>query len=423
MEELIVSKMAENLIGSEIIKLAGEIRDRAAKGERIYNFTIGDFDPNLYPIPPSFLEHIVDAYKSNETNYPPADGMAVLRQAIQRFTREKQGLDFPAGDFLVAGGSRPLIYAIYKALVDENDTILFPVPSWNNNHYTHLSAAKMKCIETKPENHFMPTAADLAPYISEATLVALCSPLNPTGTVFSKTDLLEICQLILAENNLRKTNGKKPIYLMYDQIYWLLTYGGTEHYDPVSLLPEMRPYTVYVDGMSKGFAATGVRVGWAFGPTKVMAKMKSILGHIGAWAPKAEQVAAGNFLADNGEVDKYLDQFKTQISKSLNAFYEGFQQLKNEGYPVDAIAPAAAIYLTIKIDLVGLKRPDGQLFENQKEVTSYLLNQAGIALVPFSAFGASAHSPWYRLSVGTATESDIRGFFTSLKDILNQLGN
>ncbi|MES2629763.1 MAG: aminotransferase class I/II-fold pyridoxal phosphate-dependent enzyme [Bacteroidota bacterium] len=413
--------MAENLIGSEIIKLAGEIRERTLQGEKIYNFTIGDFDPQLFPIPEPFLNAIIEAYRKNETNYPPADGMAGLRDAISRFTSETLGLDYPSSDILVAGGSRPLIYAIYKALVDEGDTVLFPVPSWNNNHYTHLSAAQMVCIETQPENNFMPSAADLAPHIENATLIALCSPLNPTGTVFTKTDLGQICELVLAENNRRKGLNKKPVYLMYDHIYWLLTYGNTIHYNPVSLYPEMAKYTIFVDGMSKGFAATGVRVGWSFGPKKVIAKMKSILGHIGAWAPKAEQVAAGNFLKNSAAVSEYLTDFKSQIENSLQSFYQGFQELKAEGHNVDAISPQAAIYLTVKIDLIGKTTPDGSLITTTPQITSYLLNHGGIALVPFSAFGASAESVWYRLSVGTASKEDISGFFTNFRKILSEL--
>jgi aspartate aminotransferase len=421
MEELIVSRMAENLIGSEIIRLAGEIRERTNKGEHIYNFTIGDFNPNLFPIPEKFLQYIVEAYRKNETNYPPAEGMANLREAIREFTVSRLELNYPAADFLVAGGSRPLIYAIYKALVDEGDTVVFPVPSWNNNHYSHLSSAQMICVETTAENNFMPSAADIQPHISTANLVALCSPLNPTGTVFTQQDLGSICELILAENELRIAAGKKPVYLMYDQIYWPLTYGNTTHYNPVSLFPEMKKYTIFVDGMSKGFAATGVRVGWAFGPAKVMAKMKSILGHIGAWAPKAEQVAAGYFLSDHEAINTYLTDFKIRIDNSLRSFYEGFKQLREEGYPVDAIAPQAAIYLTVKIDLKGKTTPAGDLITTTAQITSYLLNHGGIGLVPFSAFGASADSVWYRLSVGTASTEDISGFFAALKKVMDEL--
>src|SRR5690606_33089762 len=111
-------------------------------------------------------------------------------------------------------------------------------------------------ITTKPENNFMPTAAELAPHIPNASLLSLCSPLNPTGTVFTKEALLEICDLVLAENKSRAEQGKKPLYVMYDQIYWPLTHGAIEHFNPVSLRPEMKKYTLFVDGISKSLAAT-----------------------------------------------------------------------------------------------------------------------------------------------------------------------
>jgi aspartate aminotransferase len=135
--ELKVSKMAENLIGSEIIKLAGEINELIAKGERIYNFTIGAFDPKVFPIPAELKEEIIQAYINDETNYPAADGMAELRKEVAKLIKNGQGLTYAENEILIAGGARPIIYAIYQALVDPSDIVLFPVPSWNNNHYTH----------------------------------------------------------------------------------------------------------------------------------------------------------------------------------------------------------------------------------------------------------------------------------------------
>src|SRR5690606_18325815 len=107
---------------------------------------------------------------------------------------------------------------------------------------------------------------------------------------FNKTDLEEICDLIIAENKQRGQEEKK-LYLLFDQMYWQLTYGSIKHYDPVTLRPEMREYTIYIDAISKVFASTGVRVGWGLGPARLISKMKAILTHVGAWAPMAEQKA------------------------------------------------------------------------------------------------------------------------------------
>lgn len=419
-KSLKVSKLAENIIGSEIIKLAAEVNEKIRQGEKIYNFTIGDFNPKVFPIPAELKQYIVDEYFADQTNYPAADGMLELRQAVSKLLKERGGLDYAADEILIAGGARPVIYSIFRALVDQGDTVIFATPSWNNNHYTYLNNAKAVVIEALPEHNFMPRAEDIKPYIQQANFIALCSPQNPTGTVFTKEALEEICDMVLAENA-RRGDDEKPLYVMYDQIYWALTYGNTRHYNPVSLRPEMKPYTVFVDGISKSLAATGVRVGWSMGPKAIIDKMKAILTHVGAWAPKAEQMASAKYLSDLKLYDAFLTEQKKKISDRLDGFYKGFQQLKSEGHRVDAIAPQAAIYLTAKFDLQGARTADGKTLENTRDVTSYILNEAKLAVVPFYAFGASDNSPWYRLSVGTCRLEDVEGVISSLRAALGKL--
>lgn len=415
-----VSNMAENLIGSEIIKLGGEIRDRILQGEHIYNFTIGDFNPKIFPIPAELKADILEAYENDLTNYPVANGAVELRKAVVKLLKEKQGLEYDPEEILVAGGARPIIYAIFQAIVDPGDKVLFPVPSWNNNHYTHLSHANQVFVETLPEENFMPNADVLREHVKGASLLALCSPLNPTGTVFSREQLESICDLVLEENASRGEN-EKPLYVMYDQIYSLLTFGDTQHFDPVSLRPEMRKYTVYVDGISKSLAATGVRVGWGFGPAFIIDKMKSILGHVGAWAPRPEQMASGKYLDNIAQVDAYLSWIKEELQTRLNGFYQGITRLKDAGYPVQAIPPAAAIYLTVQFNLIGKRMDNGDVLQTTGDVTAYLLNEAKVALVPFRAFGASDDSTWYRLSVGTASTSDVEASILAIETAMSKL--
>jgi aspartate aminotransferase len=416
----LVSEMAENLIGSEIIKLAAEINEKIKKGEKIFNYTIGDFDPKIFPIPQGLNDAIVKAYKDNQTNYPAANGMPELRNIVSQYLKDTLHVSYSSEEVLISAGARPLIYATYVTILDPGDTVVFPVPSWNNNHYCHLSRVNPVFVETKPENNFMPLADELRPHIHNANLISLCSPLNPTGTVFGKTQLEEICDMIIEENK-RRGKDAKPLYLMYDQIYWVLTFGQTKHYDPVSLRPEMRDYTIFIDGISKSLAATGVRVGWATGPRNIIDKMKAILSHVGAWAPKAEQIAVAEFLKDRKSVDAYLTEFKQQIDQRLEGFYKGFNQLKSEGFAVEAIAPQAAIYLTVKINLKGKKTADGKVLQTQQDVTQFILDEAKLGLVPFSAFGTTNDFPWYRLSVGTCNKSEIPGLFDSLRKALKSL--
>lgn len=416
-----VSKLAEHIIGSEIIKLAAEVNEKIKQGEHIYNLTIGDFNPKVFPIPAALKQGIIDAYMADYTNYPAADGMLELRNAVSVLLKERGQLNYANDEIVITGGARPAIYAIFKALVDEGDTVLFPVPSWNNNHYTYLNNAKAVLIETSAENKFMPTAAEIAPHIATANLLALCSPLNPTGTVFKESDLAEICDLVLAENQKRLATNQKPLYVMYDQIYWPLTHGSTQHHNPVTLRPEMRNFTVFVDGISKSLAATGVRVGWTMGPKRITDKIKSILTHVGAWAPKAEQIAAANYLSNLTEYDQFIDHINNEINTRLEGFHEGFQALKAEGHSVDSIAPEAAIYLTIQLNLKGKKTAQGEVLENTQAVTKFILDVAKVAVVPFYAFGASADSSWYRLSVGTCSKEDVKGVIENLRSALQQL--
>ncbi len=415
-----VSKLAQNIIGSEIIKLAGEVNEKIKQGEKIYNMTIGDFNPKEFPIPTELKQMIVSAYFDDQTNYPAADGMLELRNSVSNLLKERGQLDYKADEILIAGGARPVIYSIFKALVDADDTVIFAVPSWNNNHYSYLNSAKAVVIEAKPEQNFMPVAADIKPFIKEATLLALCSPQNPTGTVFSKEGLEEICDMIL-EENIRRGPDEKPLYLMYDQIYWALTFGNVQHYNPVTLRSEMKNYTVFVDGISKSLSATGVRVGWSMGPKFIIDKMKAILTHVGAWAPKAEQMATAKYLSDLTMYDAFIVKQKESIIARLDGFYNGFQALKAEGFKVDAITPQAAIYLTIKFDLHGLKTADGNVLTTTKDVTKYILDEAKLAVVPFYAFGADDNSPWYRMSVGTCKVTDVADVISNLRIALKKL--
>lgn len=416
-----ISKLAEGLKGSEIIKIAGEVNALKAQGEVVYNQTIGDFDSGIFPIPDELKAEIVTAYNDNQTNYPQANGMEALRVSVSDYLSRNLKLDYSKDEILISGGARPLIYAVYQTILDLEDTVLYPVPSWNNDAYSYLARNKAVVVETKVENNFMPTVSDIKPHIQQVNLIALCSPLNPTGTTFTKEALLEISELVIEENKRRASQDEKPLYILYDQIYWQLTYGETIHYNPVELVPAMRDFTIFIDGISKAFAATGVRVGWAFGPVHVINKMKALLSHIGAWAPKAEQLATASYLNQTEVVQDYLTHIKTELNDRLISYYQGFNALQTKGFPVRAIQPEAALYLTVQFDLIGKTTQEGTTLKSIQEVTSFLLHEAKLAIVPFYAFGTSTDSNWFRLSVGTARKEDIETVFELLENALQKL--
>ena len=415
-----VSKLAQNLIGSEIIKIGNQVNELKAQGAEIANLTIGDLDSNIYPIPAELKQNIQKAYADNLTNYPPANGLLSLRKAVAKDIKSRWNLDYSPDDILVSGGSRPLIYATFKTIVDVGDKVVYAVPSWNNNHYAYLTSANAVELEVSPEDNFLPTADVITPHLEGAVLLALCSPLNPTGTMFTKEQLSEICEAVIAENK-KRGEGEKPLYLMYDQIYAMLTFGDSEHFNPVSLYPELRDYTIYIDGTSKCFAATGVRVGWSFGPTKVIDRMKALLTHVGAWAPKPEQQAVAEFLDNTPAVNEFVNDFKGKIAHSLEVLHAGIQEMKSKNFAVDSIKPMGALYLTIKLDYVGKTTEDGKVLKDSTDLVFYLIEKAGVALVPFSAFGNSREMPWFRASVGACSVEDLQKMFPKLEAALAKL--
>ena len=402
-DEAPVSTMARGLVGSEILKIAAEIRERVAQGQQVCNLTVGDFNPKEFPIPAQLGQHIAQALQAGETNYPPSDGVLALRQSVQRFYARALGLQYPLDGVLIAGGARPIIYALFRAVLDAGDTVVFPVPSWNNNHYAHMLGARSVVVPTAPEHGFMPSLQQLAPHLKTARLLCLCSPLNPTGTMISPEALKEICEAVVAENRERAAAGRRPLILMYDHIYWVLAFGRVKHVTPVELVPEMAPYTVFVDGISKAFAATGVRVGWGIGPPNIISRMRDILGHVGAWAPKAEQVAVARYLDDEQATGLFLREMRSQVDARLEALYQGFDAMRARGLPVRAIAPQGAIYLSVQFDLVGKAGLD-----SNDAIRRLLLEQARFGVVPFQAFGLKDETGWFRLSVGAASVKEIQ---------------
>lgn len=415
-----VSQMAQGLIGSEILKIAADIRAMIAEGHTICNLTVGDFDPNYFPIPRELRRSIEASLDAGETNYPPSDGMLNLRKAVKSFYERRLGLDYPLESFIITSGARPAIYATYNVLIDEGDKVVYPIPSWNNNHYCHLSRATSQTAICRAEDAFLPTREVLAGTLTDAKLLSLCSPLNPTGTAFTREALEGICDLIIDENDWRGSD-ERPLFLMYDQVYWMLTFGDTAHYNPVSLRPKLASNTIFVDGISKAFAATGVRVGWAVAAPDVAHRMSNILGHIGAWAPRAEQVATAALLLDDDAIDGYHATMIAELEARLRLLYNGMFGLRVDGFPVDAITPMGAIYLTARFNLIGRRTGNGTVLNTNEDIRKYLLEEARLAIVPFQAFGSQENTGWFRLSAGAVSMEAIEEMLPRLRRALEAL--
>jgi aspartate aminotransferase len=415
------SILAEGLIGSPILKIAAEVRALAAQGKQICNLTVGDFAPSEFPVPELLSRELTAAVQKGETNYPPSTGMPQLRKAVMEFCDRRLGIKAENDGVLIAAGARPLIYAIYRVLVDPGEKVVYPVPSWNNVHYCQMSGGVPVPVPCDANTGFLPTAAMLRGKLADARLLVLNSPVNPTGTVLSAEQLGDICDAVLEENE-RRAGTDRPLYVMYDQVYWMLTFG-VEHVHPIALRPEMAKYTIYVDGISKSFAATGLRVGWSTGPAPVIQQMSDFLTHVGAWAPRPEQVATAALLDRDDVIDAFHHTMRGEVLTRLQGLHDGIVALKKDGFPVDAAIPSGAIYLSGKFKLHGKQTKDGARLRSDDDVRAYLLKSAGLAMVPFSCFGQAEGSGWFRLSVGAVSMQDVAELIPRLRASLAALSD
>jgi aspartate aminotransferase len=401
-----LNPMSTGLKGSSILKIAYEIKALQEEGRPVCNLTVGDFAPDQFPIPAELRDGVAAALADGQTNYPPAFGIPELRAAIVDLYERDLGLRYGVDSVIVGSGARPPIYATFALVVQAGDKVLYCAPSWNNHHYLHINGAQPVRLDCGPETDFLPTADQLEGRLDGVSLICLNSPLNPTGTVFEADQLAAICDVVLAENARREAAGERPVMVMYDQVYWMLTFGEARHHTPVGLRPAMARYTIFVDAISKSFAATGLRVGWAVIPEPLALPFRALMGHIGAWAPKPEQVATAALLRDPAAVTRYHGTMKKGLEDRLNALHDGLQAMKVRGLPADSIAPQGAIYLTGRFDIVG-RSWRGQVISTDEHVRAFLLEEAGFGVVPLAVFGPKDVVGWVRLSVGAVSLEDI----------------
>jgi len=398
--------------GSKILAIASAVRKMQADGKEVCNLTVGDFRPSEFPVPSGLVTKIEQALREGQTNYPPADGLPELRQSIANFYKRDLGLDYGMEGVIVCSGARPVLYGTWRLFTNPGDKTVSFLPAWNVGYYAHLNQTDHHFIRTTPKSNFFPTVEQVKAALPGTRLMVLNSPLNPTGTVIDREVLKGIGQALVDEN--RRRGDAPPCMLMYDQVYWMLDTDAHPHASPVQLVPECAPYVIHIDAISKAFAATGLRVGWAVLPPYLQAKMKALIGHMGAWAARPEQLATAWLLDHPEEITAYHTTMKAAISARLDRLYDGITAMRDRGLPVDAIAPQGAIYLSFRVDLVG------KGFSTNEAIREYILQEAGMAVVPFQAFDLPEDSGWFRISVGAVGMDELEAGLSRLESAISR---
>lgn len=415
-----LSNVARGLNESGILRVTRQVRGMLARGEKVANLTVGDFDPRYFPIPQKLADEIQAAIGRGETNYPTPEGMLPLREAISEFIYRNAGVRYPVDAIVVCSGGRPIIYGAYRAIVNPGDKVLYSVPSWQNDSYSWLTGGESIEIEAKDDTNFQPTLEQLAPHIPEAAMLCLCSPGNPTGSVMASEQMEGILRAVVEENRKRESRGRRPLFVLHDQMYGQLVSRGQKHTWPAAVVPESARYVISADGVSKAYAGTGLRVGWMLVAPAVGARIRDILSHAGAWAPRAEQLATARFLCDQSAINEFRREMDARLSERLNGMHEGFQKLERDGYPVASINPQGAIYFSASFDLRG-RLFEGEKISTDEDIRTLLLQQAGVAVVPFTAFGVKGDTGWFRLSAGAVSMDELREMFPRIRSLLDQI--
>lgn len=403
-----LSQMANNMERSRILSIAAEVKTMIADGQQVAPYTVGDFSPVHFEVPPRFIELMHEALDDGQTNYPPAAGLPELRSALADWMKHRVGLDVSANGIIVGSGARPVLYAAFRLFLEAGDGLAHGVPAWNNHYYVHLNDAVDIPLVGTVESRFLPTAAQLKERISETRVLVLNSPLNPTGTCFTSEELGAICDVILEENARR---GGKPVMLIYDQVYSTMTAPGIEHVHPVQVRPEMFEYTVTLDAVSKSLTGTGLRLGWMALPPSLAAPVIALIGHMGAWPARPIQKAAAGVYSDFELLENYFDGLDEKIAARMEILKTKLSKM----HPmIEIIQPQGGIYLTVRFNLfekIGAT--------SNEEIRQWLLNEAGVAVVPFQAFGLEDESGWFRISVGAVGVDDVHASMNRLEAALN----
>jgi aspartate aminotransferase len=360
---------------------AGKLR---SEGVDVINFSAGEPD---FDTPERIKAAAVEALKKGMTKYTEVKGIEPLRQAITQKYQREYGLSYQISEVLVSCGAKHSLYNLFQALVNPGDEVLIPAPYWVSYADMALLAGGVpKIIQTSEASGFRIEAQQLADALSWRTRVfVLNSPSNPTGASYNKSELVAIAQILDKHNCL----------VIVDDIYEKIVYDAFEIHNLVALAPSLRDRIVIVNGVSKTYAMTGWRIGYALGSADVIDGAGKIQSQSTSNATSIAQAAALEAIrGPQDEVAMMVGEFQKRrnvIVERLNAI-GGVQCLKPQG----------AFYVFLNVAAFIGKAANGKKLASPCDIAAYLLEEAKIAAVPGEDFGSTAH---IRLSYATSLEN------------------
>lgn len=379
-----LSKRATSIKASTTMAISSKAAELKAAGLDVVSFGAGEPDFNT---PAHIGQAGIDAIHNGQTRYTPAAGLPELRKAVCDKLKKDNGLDYEPAQVIISNGAKHSLINTFMAILNEGDEVIIPAPFWlSYSEMVRIAGGVPVIIHTKKENKFMLTKEELENAYTEKTkAVVLTSPSNPTGQVMGKADLEMIAAFAISHD----------ILVVSDEIYEKLIYDeGKHHISIASLSKEIYDRTIVINGVSKSYAMTGWRIGYAAAPLQIAKLMASLQSHMASNPNTIAQMAT--IAALNGPQD-CVAEMCVEFKKRRDYIFE-----REEAIPLlSALKPEGAFYLFVDVSGTYGKSYAGQEIKTAADFASILLDQKYVAVVPCADFGMP---DYIRLSYATSME-------------------
>ena len=392
------SKRSSLLSDSPTLAIAAKAKQLKMEGVDIISFSAGQPD---FHTPDSVKAAGIEAIENNETGYTASSGKPNLRRLVAEWMSHEVGVDYVSNQIIVSTGAKFALVVSILAAVDPGDEVIFAAPYWvSYTEMVKLAGGKPKVIRTGKADGFKLSPEALEAAIGPKTkMLMINSPNNPTGAVYTRAELEALAEVL---------NKYPDIWILSDEIYSRLIFDGKKHVSIASISPEIAGRTIVVNGVSKAFAMTGWRIGWAAGPVELISRAGKIQSHSTSCPCSISQYAAERALQID---DSFIEDWVNQYSGRRDLFIRLLADIPG----IEPFVPNGAFYLFCDIGgWIGKTAPDGKIVESCSDAAEYLLDEARVAAVPGGAFGMEGHM---RFSFACSTETIERGVLRIAKAV------
>jgi aspartate aminotransferase len=383
-----LSKKAKHIQPSVTLAISAKASEMKAKGIDVVGFGVGEPDFNT---PLNIQEAAINAIRDGRTKYTAASGIPELKRAVAAKFLKENDLNYTESQIIVSTGAKQCLANLFQAVLNPGDEVLIQTPYWvSYPELIQLADGVPVFIETDEKDNFKLSIDKLEEAVTVKTkMILVNSPNNPTGTVYNKAELTMLAEFA----------KKHDLIILADEIYEKLIYGSEEHISIASLSEDAYNRTVVINGVSKSFAMTGWRIGYAAGNEQIIKLMSNIQSHTTSNPCSIAQYASLEALT--GPTDAQ-DAMITEFKKRRNYMTERINSIKG----ISCCEPMGAFYVMINISKLFGNKVEGEPINNSMTFSSSLLEHAMVAVVPGAAFGVDNYA---RISYATSMDNIIKG--------------